>query len=371
MIANSATARSTLRPAVIRSAAILGVAILAAIASAALPLAIDAAVGAATMPRISRSTVIVAQLQKLFASLSAFGWIGADGAYSTQLPDSRIAWVFGDTLTPGARAGALGMVHNSLVIISGGKPRVYLTPIPGRPDGSFYWPGSGHATGRHGLSVLCHRVIVDRSGFHIIGTSLARLDINTGRLLSLRAVPGANGKVPWGNAVTDVGRYTYIYGVEYQGSDLFGHGPWLHIARVPVGRLDARWKYYTGSGWSNRPSAARRILSGVSGSPSLVNLSPHGLYLVSQAGQLSHRVLSWRAASPVGPFTAKHTVYTIPDMGPQTFTYLAHPAPPYATHAATIFAYSTNTMGGLTPGTATLYRPRFFVLANAALQRTG
>ena len=48
-------------------------------------------------------------------------WRGADGAYSTLLPDGRVLWLFGDTFVTEqavrARAGST-MVHNTVAVQS-------------------------------------------------------------------------------------------------------------------------------------------------------------------------------------------------------------------------------------------------------------
>ncbi len=306
------------------------------------------------------------QLTNLFASLSRSRWDGADGAYSIPLADGRTVWAFGDTVTPAGGSSPLAMIHNSIVVTGAGQPRVFLSPIAPSPDGTFYWPAAGHAAGGSRFWLLLLRTLVNHTGLHIVGNSLAYMDANTGRVLSQRAVPGSNGTVPWGNELFDWGRYTYIYGVEYQGANLQQLRTWLHVARVPAGRLDLPWSYYTGRGWSSNAAASARTLAGVSGSPALVQAGV-GLRLVSQEGELGHRVLSWRAASPVGPFTGEHVVYTIPNMGPRTFVYLAHPHPEFSTAQATMFSFSTNVSGWLTSRTVSLYRPRFFTISNATL----
>jgi hypothetical protein len=309
----------------------------------------------------------VGQLQTMFSSLSRSRWIGADGAYSIPLSRGRTAWVFGDTVTSDDGGKQLNMVSNSLVVTGSGSPRVFINPIAAAGDGSFYWPGAGHASSGAHFWLLLLRGVIDKTGLRIVGTSLALMDANTGRPLSLRPVPDANGTIQWGSQLFDYRGYTYIYGIESRGIDLAHRNTWLHIARVPVGRPDLSWRYYTGSRWSGRPSAAARTLTGVSGSPSLVSLGRRGLRLVSQDGELGHNVLSWRAATPFGPFTQKHIVYCIQEMGPRTFVYLAHSHPQFSSAQATMFSFSASTFDCFSPANIFVYRPWFFVIPNRAL----
>jgi hypothetical protein len=75
---------------------------------------------------------------------------------------------------------------------------------------------------------------------------------------------------------------------------------------------------------------------------------------------MGQAIYSWHAASPVGPFTSKRTIYNTGSFGAQTYTYntLAHPE--QTTNGQMLFSYNVNSYDALTPTTATLYRPRFF-----------
>ena len=131
------------------------------------------------------------QMEGVFRSLSPSGWIAADGGYSIPLSGSRTAWVFGDTLISRSGPTSPRLVPNSIVVTSAGPPRVLIGPLPSARDGSFYWPADGHVASGSQIWLLCLQTISDSSGIHILGNYLARLDVNTGRLVSLRAArPG-------------------------------------------------------------------------------------------------------------------------------------------------------------------------------------
>ncbi len=106
----------------------------------------------------------------------------------------------------------------------------------------------------------------------------------------------------WTSALFDSGPYTYIYGVETDGL-----ASWLHVARVPKGRLDLPWRFYAGTGWARERDESVRVLAGVSG-VSMLDLGSRGLRLVSQQPMMGRLVYSWRASTPVGPFTNRHTI---------------------------------------------------------------
>ena len=84
-----------------------------------------------------------------------------------------------------------------------------------------------------------------------------------------------------------------------------------------------------------------------------------GIRVITQQPMMGQAIYSWHAASPVGPFTTQHTIYNTPSFGPRTYTYntLAHPE--QTTGGQMLFSFNVNSFDALTPGDATLYRPRF------------
>ncbi len=272
-----------------------------------------------------------------------------------RLPDGRSAWLFSDTITASTRNG-LRFVHNSIVITGQGRPRVIARPLPPLADGSYFWLGAARVQ-RGELWVLAQRIVQTGSGlwdFHLAGTWLARINVARWRLISLRPVAEARCPVNWSIAVFDSGPHTYIYGLETDGLTR-----WLHVARVPRGRLDLPWRFYTGRGWATSSRASTRVLSGVS-AVSMLDLGRRGLRLVSQQPTLGRVVNSWRARSPVGPFTNKRTIYDTGSFGARTYTYdtLAHPQ--HTAGGTMLFSFNVNSYDFLTAQTACLYRPHFF-----------
>jgi hypothetical protein len=305
------------------------------------------------------------QMDGLFRSLSPLGWIAADGGYSVSLSGGRTAWVFGDTLTSRSGGTSPRLVPNSIVVTGARPPRVFLEPLPSARDGFFYWPADGHVASGSQIWLLCLQTISDSTGIHILGNYLARLDVNNGRLVSLRALP-AGPTVQWGSDLFDFGGYTYIYGTEPMSSASAAY--WLHVARVPTSRLDTAWRYFTGKGWSSAPAASARVLARVSFSPAVVKLGCTRLTLVSQDVLFGRTMYAWQAATPTGPFTRKRAVGVIPSVAPRTFSYLAHPHPDSLIGSATMFSFSTNTFDKLSQSDfITVYQPRFFTLSNRML----
>jgi hypothetical protein len=294
----------------------------------------------------------------LFASLSGSGWVGGDATNSVALPGGGECWIFSDTVTSSS-VGGLTFVHNSIVVTGRGHPLVIADPMPQPSPDAFYWAGAARV---HGAQIweIAERIVQTGSGlwdFHFAGDYLAKINISSWRLASITPLPGTAGATNWGVAMLDNGRYTYIYGSESNGL-----ASWMHVARVPRGRLDMPWSYYTRSGW--RPNAANqslRLLAGVAPAFSVIDLNGgRGIRLISQLPMMGQAVYSWHAASPVGPFRIKRTIYTTGSFGARTYTYntLAHPE--QTTDGQMLFSFNVNSFDALSPATATLYRPRFF-----------
>ena len=293
-----------------------------------------------------------------FASLSGSGWVGGDATNSVALPDRRDCWIFSDTITSSSAAG-LTFAHNSIVVTGRGAPQVIANPMPQPSPNAFYWAGAARVEDAQ-VWEIAERIVQTGPGlwdFHFAGNYLARINIADWRLASITPLAGTTGPINWGVAMLDNGPYTYIYGSESQGLS-----SWMHIARVPKGRLDAAWDYYTSSGWSaQRSHRLTRLLPGVAPAFSVIDLGAgRGIRVITQQPMMGQAIYSWRAATPVGPFTTRHTIYNTGNYGPRTYTYntLAHPEQTADGHM--LFSFNVNSFDALTPTDTTLYRPRFF-----------
>lgn len=283
------------------------------------------------------------------------GFVGGDIGGSVRLPDGRTVWFFGDTITSCSPKGP-HFVHNAIVLTDRGHPRVIASVLPDLRDGSFFWPAAARAEGGH-VWVLAARVALTGAGlwdFRPVGTWLARMDVAGWHLDLLRPVAGGVEQINWSAALFDRGPYTYVYGVEADG-----RSSWLHVARVPRGRLESRWRFYARSRWSAEPSASVRVLEGVS-AVSVLDLGHRGLRLTSQQSSMGRTVYSWRAETPVGSFTGRRKIFDTGAFGERTYTYNAVAHPQYTMRATVLFSFNVNTYDFLTSSTASLYRPHFF-----------
>ena len=318
-------------------------------------------IAALSVPRTAAAASADGAFTNTFASLSDSGWVGGDATNSVPLPDGRDCWIFSDTITSSSAAG-LTLSHNSIVVTGRERPHVIANPMPQPSPHSYYWAGAARVE-RNQVWDIAERIVRTGPGlwdFHLAGDYLARINIADWRLASITPLAGTiDGTINWGVAMLDYGPYTYIYGSEFQGLS-----SWLHIARVPKGRLELRWSYYTGAGWTpNAAARSLRLLPGIAPAFSVIDLGGHGIRVITQQPMMGQAIYSWDAASPVGPFNPQHTIYNTTSFGARTYTYntLAHPE--QTTGGQMLFSFNVNSFDALMPADATLYRPRFFRVA--------
>lgn len=306
------------------------------------------------------STKPALEWDTLFSGRS--GWIGADGVFSTPLPNDKVIWLFGDTLygrVDGHRRVDAVMVNNSVgftaltpdspgdfPIVRNEKnaPRSAIVP-PSGPG--WFWPLSVSMVDNR-LAIFLMRV--DRSsdpgvfGFKLIGQSLA--------LISNPEAAPAEWKVEWidldntlftaehqrswGVSVLPLGDWLYLYGVDERipadAAQRKIDRKEMIVARCQPSGLTrpATWQYLSDSGWSTDPAAAKSLLRGLASEYSVTPLpvqrqpdSPQpgastpespGLLLVHTDCGLSPRILARVANTPTGPWSEPTVLYTKPEV---------------------------------------------------------
>jgi hypothetical protein len=257
-------------------------------------------------------------------------WAGADGSSSVRLPDGRLLWLFGDTLTgtvdaAGARHGAT-LVRNSLLLTRGTcvTSAAHGTDALPAPAGSWLWPTHAVVTrpGRPGetsdVLVLAQRLVRTGAGafdFRRVATSAVPLvvawdgGITVGRV---RDVAGAS--VLWGAALVADGATTWVYGTRASSS----LGRDLLLARAPTRRAGDRrsWTYRTADGWSRSAADAAVVRpgsAGVSTVPSAALVGGRVVLVTKPQEFLDDRVVELVGSRPWGPWTQR-TLFSAPSL---------------------------------------------------------
>jgi hypothetical protein len=260
----------------------------------------------------------------LFGSLDG-DWAGGDGSSSTRLPDGRVLWLFGDTVTgstgpDGRRSGTVGLVHNSVLITTGTCVTSLASRVDALPGDATTWLWPTHAVvtraGRPGspssVVVLAQRVARTGNGafdFRRVSTVVVELVVawsGPARVGRVRDVAGPD--VLWGAAVLTQGSTTWVYGTRDAGPGTFGRD--LLLARAPTRSAGDRstWRYRTRDGWARSASRAvvvRRSTDGVSTVLSGAMLGGRPVLVTKPQEFLDDRVVELSAPRPWGPWTQR------------------------------------------------------------------
>jgi hypothetical protein len=336
----------------------------------------------AATPAVSTDT----SLDDLFSSQTGPGWIGGDGAYSTELPDGSEAFVFAGALfgtaQPSGVASIKGDLHNSELV--GTLPTLSLndgagtasdpqTLVPDTTDSADTW-GVSATDVENGKQLIFMNENEPISGSiysTMTGVSaIASLSIPADGMPTLSAVTTipTDPDTQWGNAIMQSGAYTYIYGADISSSlDKF-YG--MKVARVPLGQsLDtASWQYWNGSGWVSGeanavPEVSITVFTGVSPQPSGVGYV--AVSIPGWAGGDTNVDLSY-ACSPSGPWAGPKAVYTIPEVSEyqQEIAYMPTFHPEISSQGNLIVSYNVDSGGFLTALEENVhqYQPRFLTI---------
>lgn len=325
-----------------------------ALVGASMPLSAAAAPTCADI-----SATVDTELRDRFGTYgdTAARWTGADSAYSVDLPDGRVAWIYSDTFLGEVdehhgRPLDSPFIHNSINVDDGGAITTFtggtseapesLVKVAGADEGKdWYWFGDATV---HGDELQVMLVEFVKTGdtmwdFAFAGNGVATFDAET---LELRSVDDlATNGINWGSAIYEDAEagYTYVYGVEDRGAQ-----KWAHLARVAGGDLaDGPWEYLGDAGWSTDPAATKRILEGVSNEFSVSEFQGRYTLVTGDATEiLSSKIVMYRSDSLEGPFTGKTVLYSTPETAGNVFTYNAKAHPNLGDGHTLLVTYNVN-----------------------------
>lgn len=309
-------------------------------------------------------------------------WHGGDGAYSVDLGDERVLWLFGDSFVeadaPGHRRGSR-MVRNSIAVQEGYDPsraRVAFhhggnreTPtdfFPCPTEGHWFWPGPGVRVGERLLLPFLELQSSDEGlGFEAVRSVLQVVD-------KPNAPP-----VTW--QPREVKLPDHDLGVQ------LGFGAWrvaedhlLAFSPVEPGPHDvylARWslvdvraehleaiEWWGAAGWSRDTSHARPVVRSVQSEFSVHRQDSSTWWMIAVDGFGRTNIAAWTAPAPEGPWTAlgpqvRPAICNQEDAQLLVYSAKAHPE----LHGdGVIITYCTNHLDfWKMAGDMSLYFPRF------------
>lgn len=312
-------------------------------------------------------------------------WAGGDQAATVTLPGGQVLWLFGDTVRRGrTRSGARGvhsnMVHNSLLVQTGGC----LTAVPGAHgaeaipttrSGQWYWPQDAVVTGKT-LVVFALRIQKTGPGafdFASRGVDAAVFTLRDGVPVFNRMAATPSSHAPetadqYGQAFVKDGRWLYVYGSS-KVARAFGKS--VTVARVPDGHLLdlGRWQYWTGTTWSARRTAASPVVAaspaGWSTSFSVFRGHDGQLQMLAKENDVWGRnIITGQAAAPTAVFS-RTVVLDSPSEsrpGELTYTALAHPQLPLAGGQLLVTVCRNSSSRLRVEADNDLYKPQFHAI---------
>lgn len=319
------------------------------------------------------------------------GWIGADGAFSVPLSDTRSVWLFSDTWVGHIQDGKrkpVALVNNSVAVLDGvgakakltfhihhdakNKPVARFTP----PDGQgWFWLFAGHFANDQ-LHIFLPRMTKTEAGgaFGFRGVDLWLATISNPMAepncwkITYAKVPFADlatpeRKIAFGSAVLTVGDYVYVYGYEETPGKLFPQRRLL-TARVPHDKLTdfTAWRFHANGEWKADVQKAAAQAEGLATEFSVSYVSGLKQYaLVYTEFGLSARIVGRFATTPDGPWSEPVLLYRCPEgRDKTTFTYAGKAHPQLAGERELVISYAVNAFE-LAPviNNAELYWPTF------------
>ena len=259
-------------------------------------------------------------------------WGGADGAYTVDLGNDRVLWLFGDTFIRPAPNGAWGdrLIRNSVAVQTGRDPtrafmRFYWGTDQGGPasfvperDGTFFWPGSGVRLGDRLLLFYgrLYQQDTGRLGFRYIDWAPFFVENPDDEPSAWRTtpaqVPPDEHDVDLGQSALIDGDKLYIYG---NAVNTFLPGTYLarfELARATAGDLSSP-EWWTGDGWGER--SHRTTIVDLGASELSVQFAPAlGLYVMVQSAGVAATTLAIRTAPRMeGPWSDLRDVLRPPE----------------------------------------------------------
>ena len=313
-------------------------------------------------------------------------WHGGDAAYSVDLGNERVLWLFGDSFVgpvdePGTRSGSR-MVRNTVAIQRGYDPTAAsMTFRHGLADGEpgpffgdqgepWLWPGDGVRLGS-GPLLLTFTVVTGSDeglGFEAVGSTAFLID-------------NPNTAPPLWN-VAQVELPSHDLGVQLGAGALFLEDRWLYaFAPIEPGNHDiylARWRLedaergdlrfpqWWGGNWSEDWTAAEAVALEVQTEFTVHRASDGLLWLVAVDGFGGTNVTVRTADQPRGPWSSRRLLLRPEVSDREEILVYSAKAHPEQVGGEVVLTYCTNHLDfRVMADDMRLYFPRFARVARA------
>jgi hypothetical protein len=318
------------------------------------------------------------------------GWNGGDGCVTTELPDGSLLWSFQDSFfglidnnrsrTDNVFVRNAGFIQKnkslySYVQLNPGENKEADTWVryPGAnndDNDKWYWGGPSQVINGEVQMLMGQIIPADFAGIHVsTDVAIFDTDMKFKELIQNKYV----GELAWDGSIfkADDG-YTYMYTQKNYGLCAAK----IYVARVPDQDLRGTWEYYTTDGWvTTAPTDVDKYIAVIDGNATQASVFKKGdkYYFVTQGTCFGLEIFIYESDSPIGPFTNRRTLYTIPDKysdkgDPKFITYNAVVHPALSKEGELVVSYNINPVEFSDnfnfPGSADNYRPYFVRVYN-------
>jgi hypothetical protein len=295
-------------------------------------------------------------------------WLGADDAYSIDLKDGRILWLFGDSFISRTHKGSrrdAAVVRNSIGIQAGRDPsrgtmRFYWRGSDGSPQsffpeagGIWFWPGNGIKIGQ---KLVIFLMAVGRAanelGFELTGWSVVVIDNVRANPSSWRFPPPASRHNPHGvmlgvGSVFLRGAHLYAFGYQPNTGSVF-LVRWALSAALAGDFCRPQWWTDPPGRWISTPAltASPPPLFNQGQSEFSVHFEPVlERYVQIQAVGFGAVGIGWRSAPDItGPWSPLELFYHPEKPHLDQLLIYAAKAHPHLNNGNTVLTYVTNSL---------------------------
>lgn len=304
---------------------------------------------------------------------------GGDGAISIPIDDAKSFWLWGDSflgeVVDDRRAGSTPLIAgnvwqllegDSVRTITGGTsthpgPLLKTENIDNYP--AILWPMHGFVENNI-VHLFMSTIVKTGTGswdFYWHSTIYYRLNLSDLSVIDKQQLfTGTEANAHFGFGVTHHNGYYYVYGSNPQVDFT---AP-LHVARARLVEDQLReWAFFNGNSWVPDPSESKPLQGiDIPVSEQFSVFTHDNRFILLTQDRFQPEIYTYTAETPVGPWSHKKLIYTIPEGNDsRLFTYNAMAHPQYGEKSELLVSYCVNAQNfGDLYRDASIYRPRFF-----------
>lgn len=309
-------------------------------------------------------------------------WRGGDAAYSVDLGEGRVLWLFGDSFVgdgPDNTRRNRRMVRNTIAIQNGydptqatikffynnnkdGEKRASFFP---KNEGEWLWPGPAQMTGSLVLMTFIRLMQKEDGifGFRAVGAEahilLNKSQAPTEWRTKIVPLPQTPVGVKFGTGALLLHEgFLYAYVVVEPGNHHVYLTRWDENDVVEMDLMRPSW--WSGTDWVSSPENASTIVRNLQTEFSVTRGFDGLFWMVSVDGFGGTNVVARTAPEPEGPWSSPRVIFRPPESNRDGILVYSAKAYPHDRSQDFVFTYCTNHLDFWTmAGDINLYFPRF------------